>query len=222
MTLIIGFSGPMYAGKDTACEHLTDILAEHGKTVLRVGFADALKVSACRALGMEPESPEQARAWCDQLKEGGELSVQMAYDREEGQENALFWEFSGRQFLQWYGTEAHRDVFGEDFWVDVVLPPNPEGLEYYDERDGYTVDVLAISDVRFESEARRILSYPNGRVVRIVRPHRPEAQNVPAHASEAGLDDSLITDVLSNDAPGGPESLRPAVEVLARQLDLIP
>jgi len=29
---------------------------------------------------------------------------------------------TGRQALQRYGTEGHRDVFGEDFWVDALLP----------------------------------------------------------------------------------------------------
>ena len=29
-----------------------------------------------------------------------------------------------REFLQRYGTEAHRDVFGKDFWLEYTLPAN--------------------------------------------------------------------------------------------------
>jgi hypothetical protein len=63
-----------------------------------------------------------------------------------------------RQFLQRYGTESHRDVFGEDFWVDQTLPTDG----YYPGRK------IVVTDVRFDNEYNRIKEL-NGVVVRVYR-----------------------------------------------------
>lgn len=226
MTHIVGFTGPMYSGKDTACAHLRDVLADHGLVVERQGFADALKTSAARALGAPTEwNAEECIAFCDRLKESGIIHVHFdeRYEEFDGAGAAYSHRevftgsgLTGRRYLQVYGTESHRDVFGQDFWVDALLPtPDEPGQEFED--DG--VDVLAISDVRFPNEAQRIRDL-GGSVVRLVRGERPEAQAGPAHASEAGVSDDLITHEIQNNG-ATPDTLRPAIEALARELDLI-
>lgn len=213
----------MFSGKDTACQHLIDVCAEHGLTVVRRGFADALKTSAARALGAPVEwDADQCRAFCDDIKENGEIHVRIRRQNTTSNaaesrhvENEVFppGGLSGRQYLQYYGTEAHRDVFGSEFWVDALLPqPDEPGQEYVEDQ----VDVLAVSDVRFPNEAQRIKDF-NGSVVRLVRGHAPVAG---AHVSESGVSDDLVTHEIHNNGDG-PETLRPAIEALARELDLI-
>jgi hypothetical protein len=211
MTTVIGFHGPMRSGKDTACAHAIDILSARGKTVARRGFADKLKMSAALALGLEPASPEDAIEWCNQMKENGIIDVVVGYpdsvgdpDLPENHEYALKWQLTGRQYLQFYGTEAHRDVFGPDFWVDALLPQTQD-----DDPDIDALDYLVISDVRFASEADRILSYPSGVVVQIVR----DGTGGGGHVSETPLPEDKVTHILRNDGDTA-ASLRPRVEEL--------
>ena len=67
-------------------------------------------------------------------------------------------DMSFRGFLQRYGTEAHRDVFSNDFWLDYTLPV--EG--FYPGRN------IVVTDVRFGNEAERV-NQVGGSVVRIYR-----------------------------------------------------
>ena len=53
---------------------------------------------------------------------------------------------SFREFLQRYGTESHRDVFGHDFWLEHTLPSNGH----------YNGRKLVVTDLRFANEAQRI------------------------------------------------------------------
>lgn len=82
-----------------------------------------------------------------------------------------------REALQLYGTESHRDVFGEDFWLDQCMPV--EGF--------YAGRAIVVSDVRFENEIQRIHTL-GGKFVVVERaggeqdPHRSENEwyTVPA------------------------------------------
>lgn len=170
---IIGLTGHARAGKDTVAEFLLE-MAE-GRAV-RQGFADALKVSACRALGIAGSDPELIE-FCNWLKTEGSVLV---FDK-LGQTKSRQ---TGRSFLQCYGTEAHREVFGDDFWLDAVLP---EGREDF--------DVLVIPDVRFENEARRIIDR-GGEVWRI---ERPDLSANDTHASELPLPPELVSATIVND-----------------------
>lgn len=163
---VIGLCGAAGAGKDTVAGFLLDAVAG----AKRQGWADMLKLSAARvfypSMGLE-----QALHFCNWLKQpGNEVHAGCA----GGVPVATP---TGREFLQRYGTEAHRDLFGQDFWLDQVLP---EG------RDDCTL--LLIPDTRFENEAERIHER-GGEVWKIVR---PDQTAVEAHASEAGIDGRLV------------------------------
>lgn len=80
-------------------------------------------------------------------------------------------ELSFREALQRYGTESHRDVFGENFWVDQALPV--EG--FYDGR------AIVVTDVRFQSEAQRIDEL-GGCIIKIIRPETQVQSDL--HVSE--------------------------------------
>lgn len=225
MAHLVGFHGPMRSGKDTACEILTEALSAHGKVVRREAFADRLKVSAARALGAPAEwSVDQCVAFCNELKENGEIYIDFSIPgsaeyvdigvgmQQVTPEQREPWDehprgISGRQYLQWYGTEAHRQVFETDFWVDALLP-RPAFEEFgKDFKNAASemllknrfpdVDVVAVTDVRFPNEAQRILEL-GGDVIRIWRPGVAEF-STKGHTSEAGLPQELTTWDLIND-----------------------
>ena len=171
---IIGLNGFARSGKDTVAEFIREI---HGGEVEIVAFADMIKLSAARALKActDPDDVglNAVRDWADQFKQGYSVRI---FDRIGNQVGGM----QGREFLQRYGTEAHRELFGDDFWVDQI--------DW--ERN---CDVLVFTDVRFENEARAIRER-GGEVWRIERPSsRPGL-----HASERPLDSALLNRTLVN------------------------
>lgn len=199
---VIGLTGRARSGKDTVAGLIA--LELEGQHVIRQGFADKLKVSAARALGLNA-SPEDCIAFCDELKVDGRVAVQIGGDGDQ----AISAEVSGRTYLQRFGTEAHREVFGEDFWLDAVLPLAWRSSDsYYLDRDD--CDVLVVPDVRFPNEALRVHAC-GGEVWRIVR---PEAERVEDHASEAGVPRHLVTRSILN--VGTLDDLRATVGAMLR------
>ena len=122
--MIIGLSGFRGSGKDTVAAYL---VKEH--EFERRAFADPLKRSVA-ALFNIPFSD------IDKMKNDPKCDVSL---------NPLV-AMTFREFLQRYGTEAHRDVFGEDFWLEYTLPANGH----------YSGNLICITDLRFSNEAERI------------------------------------------------------------------
>jgi hypothetical protein len=188
--LLIGIAGKRGSGKDTTFRALGSVASAMGLKAERRAFADKLKLSFARIfypdIGLE-----QAVELCNTLKEDG--YVDLAVESGKGAHA------SGREALQRYGTEAHRDVFGSEFWVNALLPFGSDGHPDYNPRWHHNfdyADVCAITDVRFENEAARVLSL-GGIVVKVVRPLLEEQRD--AHASEKELPEVLITGTILND-----------------------
>lgn len=92
-----------------------------------------------------------------------------------------------RRLLQRFGTEAGRDIHGQDCWVDALFRDNQWVIA---EGNG-----LVVTDCRFENEAKAIRS-EGGIVVSI---ERPGMEMLPGgHSSEAGLPISLIDYTIQN------------------------
>jgi hypothetical protein len=130
MTYLLGLNGRRGAGKDTAFGFLGDWAAERGVSARRRGFADSLKLSFARIF-IPDISLEEAIMWCDELKmdrdldrtrEPALLTIRWGNTDQHGTISTIQHQINGRQALQRYGTEAHRDVFDENFWVDALLP----------------------------------------------------------------------------------------------------
>ena len=171
---IIGLNGFARSGKDTVARFIREI---HGGEVEIVAFADLIKLSAARALKActDPDDVglNAVRRWADEFKQGYSVRI---FDRVGHQVGGMM----GREFLQRYGTEAHRELFGDDFWVDQI--------DW--NRD---CDVLVFTDVRFANEAKAIRER-GGQVWRIERP----SSRAGAHASERPLDPALVDRVIVN------------------------
>lgn len=173
--MLIGVHGKAGSGKDTSYQFIKEWAEEQGRPVRRDAFADRLKWSAARAIGFEGTLEESVEV-CNQLKQPGWQIIVMEPD-------GVHHPITGREYLQLYGTEAHRDVFGADFWVDQVLDRH-----MFDE-------LLVVTDVRFPNEAEAIRQ-SGGEIWQIVRPDTEIAES--AHASEAPLHTHLIDRVIVN------------------------
>lgn len=200
--IVIGITGLKRHGKGEAGAAVTRLVPG----AVALGFADKLKVSMMRALGFE-RSEADLIALADSLKVTSRIAVEYHEpDEIDLPEFPRLHELSGRQLLQWYGTEGGRNTFGESFWIDQVLP-NPaailqggveEQIEHQLEQRYPGVPVLAITDIRFDNEAQRVKDV-GGVVWEVVRPQLVDS-SADVHASEQGVDPALIDTVIINDA----------------------
>jgi hypothetical protein len=200
---LIGLNGRAGSGKDTAFDVIRNAAQAQEKVAQRVAFADKLKLSAARALGYDPKTVEDAVELCNMIKDTG--CVDTAYDRPAAAGTRRGIHISGRAFLQRYGTEAHRDVFGDSFWIDALLPkpaldggtlarpagaPHPMNAYALEQRFP-DADVVVITDVRFENEAQRIRAL-GGENWHIDADARLGELPADAHVSEHGLPEDYI------------------------------
>lgn len=94
---------------------------------------------------------------------------------------------SPRQLLQSLGTEWGRQLVADDIWITVTL-----GAAEHMRR-------AVVTDVRFDNEAAAIRD-AGGVVWRVVREgHSCLVAETARHASEAGVDESLVDDEIAND-----------------------
>jgi hypothetical protein len=187
---IIGLTGRAGAGKDTFAGYAIEWCEQQGLTAQRLAFADSLKVSAARALGFQgvsklgsPAEVAECVAFCNDIKNSTEVTVARYIPGSTGPEpEPPDWEIltkiTGREFLQFYGTEAHRDVFGKEFWNEQTQEKLEELIS------GHEVDVVFLTDLRFENEAEMIHRL-GGEVWEVLRPEAEATADM--HASEAGL-----------------------------------
>ena len=189
---LLGLTGFARSGKDTVAKMVAELTPGVTK---RAAFADLLKLSAARSLHV-PVSPddvgiEGVRRWADRFKADHEIRIV------DG-EGELIHSISGRAFLQRFGTEGHRDIFGDDFWIEVTNfePPN--------------CDLLIFTDVRYPNEAKAVRDR-GGEIWRVVRDDETPAEQ---HRSETPLSDELVDRELLNTA-GIPELLEQVKGALA-------
>lgn len=150
MTLLIGLHGKARSGKDTFARSLMGF-----QPFVRMAFADPLKTAVSGLFNI----PQQ-RAFSD--------------DKDQLLE---YWGLTLRDVLQRFGTEAMRDNFGADFWI------NRWESEYHDLKKNFSV---VITDVRFPNEASRIRSL-GGVIVHIRRDGAGLEGSAGSHISEQVL-----------------------------------
>lgn len=176
--MLLGLHGRAGSGKDQSYRYIADWAQQHERPVRRDAFADRMKFSAARAIGYDGDMTA-CIAICDQLKQPGwEIIVREPDGRVEHV-------ITGREYHQYFGTEAHRDVFGTSFWIDAVL-------------DSYVPDageLLVITDVRLPNEAEAIRDQ-GGEIWQIIRPGKPITEA--RHSSEQPLPEDLIDHVIRN------------------------
>lgn len=187
--MLIGINGLKTSGKDTTFGFIEELAYEKFKVAKRVAFADKLKIMAARALGYEGE-PVELIALMDVFKDEGTVESYY-YDAETNAPRGKT--LTGREFLQIFGAKA-RDVFGDTFWIDQVLPRAGDYPEHA-LRDRYPdADYVCVTDVRYPNEAERVLDL-GGVVLEIERP----GLESDGHDTEKPLPSELVSHTIFND-----------------------
>jgi hypothetical protein len=160
--MLIGMTGVAGSGKSTVASWLERDFGFESRS-----FAAPLKESAAALLGCTVDDLEQWK------NDPGFFVAVLKVDE-------YYTDMTVREFLQRYGTESHRDVFGPDFWVNqgmagIGFDYNSRGVPVYPD--------IVWSDVRFPNEAAAIRKRA-GRLIRIERPGAGVPGN---HVSEVPL-----------------------------------
>jgi hypothetical protein len=188
--MIIGLTGVAGAGKDTVYERLAAL--DSSQSYVKMSVADALKESVSALFGISLDHLEELKRDQESL-----IKVTAAVDAEGTNQDPIYrynvCEMSMREFLQRYGTEAHRGVFGQDFWLDVwearVRDVQAQQIPVRDWQDR-----IVNTSVRFPNEAERIIAL-GGEVWEVIGPQDAGAGG---HASEQPLDKELTTHTIDN------------------------
>lgn len=209
---LVGINGFKRSGKGEVADALFHDYVGDG-TVHLVGFADKLKQIAALSLGFD-RPPRELIGLMDQAKTDWLIHVAKTTTGQPLPADYMgetlmmtnFHVLSGREFLQNLGNEA-RGVFGDDFWVDQVLPrpvdhcPGMNSLDHHIQNSlnlrryyGEEVDVVAFTDLRYPNEAKRVQSL-GGVVWEVLRP----GTGSDGHASEQPLPPELVDYQIHND-----------------------
>lgn len=190
--MLIGLNGRKQAGKDTVYERIVQLV--NGRVpVERTAFADRIYVSAAASLGVKVE---RLREW----RLDPRVRVEIVHEDVTVHGYSPVISSTVREYIQRFGTEGHRDVFGEDFWV------NQTWLEH----EGR---ILVVTDTRMSNEAAAIRA-AGGTVVSVVGPEHVE-NGQDTHLTEAPLPNDLIDVVLPNTVrDDGFRTLDESVEML--------
>lgn len=178
---LIGIAGKAGAGKDTLADQL---VRQHGYA--KYSLAAPIKKMLNELFGWKDESWRD-RQWKELpaiagvYTQGGNWSLDEPY-------------VSPRHLAQWLGTEVGRTIGGEDVWINLMEREWKQQTFLAGPKQGYQPRMV-VPDVRFDNEARRIRAL-GGVIIQI---NRPTPYAVPAHASEKGVDASLVHVFVGND-----------------------
>lgn len=217
--LLIAISGVKRSGKDTTASFIEEWAGSLSRplTVKRRGFADKAKLAFAKQF-FPDISMEDAIAWVDEFKFTG--NVQIKWTGHVQFEDRLVCNFEGRDVLAQFCTDGARDIYGEDHWVDLLLPTRqyidendlPLGPRWHDEfivdlgkYNTPVADIAVITDERFENENKRVktLGGINWKVRRkdaedaVIEEYRSKGKEV--HRSELGVPDRMFDRVFIND-----------------------
>jgi hypothetical protein len=160
--MIIGISGFIGSGKDTAANYLVGF---HG--FRRDSFAGALKDAVAAVFGWDRELLEgltpEARAWREQVDPWWAERLNMPT-------------LTPRWVLQYWGTEVCRHGFHDDIWIAAL-----------ENRLNRRTDHTVISDVRFPNEIRSI-KRAGGKIIWVQRGELPWWHDIAVKANAGNLD----------------------------------
>jgi hypothetical protein len=193
--MLVGLNGQLNSGKDTIYERAK----LKYPTAIRLSFADKLKDSVCALLGISRDVLEAMK------NDPGSLVATSGAGWTRSSQTM-------REFLQRYGTEAHRNIFGQDFWV-------AQGLKEYDlwptkNRGSIENHHFFVTDCRFPNEIEAI----KARGDEIWRVHGPDDKDLTDHPSEQRIPDDMIDVEIDNTRRDDNfKSLDAIIELLLRE-----
>jgi hypothetical protein len=225
--ILIGIHGVKRAGKNTTADFFQEFAwsSDPALSVRQRGFADKGKWAFARQY-FPTISMEEAIKWVDEWKTRTDAHF---YSPQTGVRPDSLLPVAGplsdpvlfRDALAQFCTEGARDIYGDDFWVDQLLPV-PRNIDtgsipvrprWHEEfklkqfginNPATVADVCLITDVRFDNETQRV-PVVGGYTVKVKRKDAEDAvlaeaerMGRPVHRSELGLPDMLFDFVIDN------------------------
>jgi len=163
---LVGFTGAAGSGKDTAAQALVDYV--------QVRFAEPVYWAA---EAVNPFICVDGR-WLRLTEYVEEVGWDKAKEHPEV-----------RRVLQRGGTEAGRDIHGNDCWINIAKKRIRKELS--------EAKRVKVTDVRFENEALALVGM-NACIIRITGPQRRAGVDS-SHASEQGITDNFVSWTVVND-----------------------
>lgn len=216
--ILIGIHGVKRAGKDTTANFVEEWASRQvpALSTCRRGFADKAKWAFARQW-FPKITMEDSIKWVDRFKDvpGATFtSPPVGYTDDSGMPIAgpLPTQIQFRVALKQFCTDGGRDIYGDDFWVDQLLPdhglvgirPGGYAAAWHHYNFG-RADICLITDMRFPNEVQRIRDL--GGICWAVR--RKDAEDVvieeakalgsEIHRSDLVLPGSLFEEVFCND-----------------------
>jgi hypothetical protein len=230
--MLIGVSGVKRAGKDTTANFFEEFAAATKPAPLasrRRGFADVGKWAFARQFYPDI-SMKNAIKWVDTWKLDQTAYLTGTTKKVlPGSGFPLYGPVEPgilfRDVLAQFHTEGARDIYGDTFWVDQLLPLDDEGYSsmlsamigpswwahfgttpwVHQQKLADVVDVCLITDNRFPNEVERIKEL-GGFTIKVRRKDAEdevlaEAERLgrPVHRSELGIPDAEFDYVINND-----------------------
>lgn len=242
-TFLIGVHAVQQGGKNTTAKMFKEWGDAHDLSYRERGFADTMKLSIAKLFFGEDVTMEEAIAWVDSYKLDGTAAVTfqrlVKHERDLGTRpgssetvDSYYREPCGfmrghdyivpsatmRDLAKRMGTEVGRRLWGEDHWVDTLLPLGGQWVSSFEVEtveSGVTVatqpaDLCLITDVRFENEADRIHDL-GGYTIKVRRDEaeqrvlkEAQARGEEIHVSDLLLPDYMFDSTFDNNA-GLPE-----------------
>lgn len=162
---LIGIHGKAGSGKDTLATYIREHIwnQDPNNSVFILPFAAPLKSVTAELFG---------------------FPLLLCNDRTEKEEKLERIPYSPRKLLQWVGTELVRNNVDPDFWIKRLSWEIAERTQdCTKEHNVYFI----IPDVRFNNEAKWIISDPRNRLAVVNRPEATGNVGLENHASEAGI-----------------------------------
>lgn len=189
--MIIGLHGVSQSGKDTSAKVLIEKFG-----FKRIAFADKLRemLYALNPIVVIPfdmlvqwDAEGFAAAEGEAGLVGFDSEYNVAFGRLDTLVRTVGWDNAKqvpevRELMQRQGTEAGRNIFGENFWVAAAMSEIGDS------------NAVVFTDVRFDNEAEAIRN-AGGFIIEVVR---PGYEPVNDHASDAGLSGDLIDAIVLN------------------------
>ena len=211
---LIGLAGRKGVGKNTIAKFISEWATEKGLLAIERGFADKLKWAAARVFWPDVTMNE-AIEWADKAKNDEHINISYIHSSYARDGIASKYKITAREYLQRFGTEVGRDIFGANFWVDqLLLRDEASMLRNFGDSNNKLAHIAIITDVRFPNEAKRIKDL-GGRVWNIKRPDIED--NKDAHASEKLLPLELI-DMTINNLGNDLNSLKNDISIICNKI----
>jgi hypothetical protein len=198
---IIGLHGYKHAGKDTVFGRIAVL---GGERFVQFSIADPMKDSISALFDIPLDVLDELKN--DPLSHvtvtRGDYTRVMGFDNRDHPIQVA--KLTMRRFMERYGTQAHRDQFGDDFWL-THWSRRVEDLRYGPDVDPEMRPTVVNTSVRFPNEAHAILAQPGGEIWLVVGTDEVEEagrnardENGEPIPSELRLPDHLITRTIDN------------------------